>query len=353
MNAAGPLYLHSMFRAEGQWGEYKRRLANPKCPEANMTLNAADKEMVRVYSVVHGGGAGTGADDDATGCWGVHNSLKYPYMDGPWFEPKVGESVVMLGGLYANMHLFYLAEDEVYAEAWAEYVKQVMPGYANQRGWGSRECVRRSGANAWDFSVGALEDLQGYWARWVEVNCPGDAVQFAACRKLFNRQMWRHKSMVLNSLKFVEGGWIMARPNAANGDLGEIREPVAGLPQCGVPRRMWFGKIKGFYSHMPSELDPEVVSKIADVEWHPTVDVPHGPYDVDVQAPVVYAGKDKNHPPLFSCLSILPLQMAALQHPNRSRAGQLIMMRPSWHALSAVNCPVPWPKLMLYRKNGG
>lgn len=345
---AGPLYQHSMFRAEGQWGEYKRRLANAKYPEANMTLNAADKELVRLHSVVHGGGAVAG-DNDEAGCWGLHASLKNPFASVS-LEPVAGLPMQMLGALYGAMHLYYMAEDEVYAQAWAGYIRQVMPAYAIERRWRSLDYVRRPGDDAWDFSVGALEDLQGNWGRWVEANCPGDQAQFAASHKLFNRLMWRHKHMVFNGVKFSEGGWIMARPNAANGDLGEIREPAEGLPKCGVPRRMWFGRLKGFYTHTPNELDPATVSKIADVEWHPTVEVPNGPYHVDLQAPVVHASMDKHHPPLFNCLSILPLQMTALPYPgeNPRRPARLVMMRPSWHALSAVDCPVPWPKLIRY-----
>jgi hypothetical protein len=332
-----------MFRPEGRWGQYKRSLANARYPEANMVLTAADKEMVIMNCVL-----GASSAEEEGNAWGEHSSLKDPAV-AVQLMPLAGEEVVLKGSLFAAVHLFYLGEDPVYAEAWAEYVRDVMPAFANERGWNRQQCERRHGhgSEAWDFSPAALEIVHGYWHVWAERHRSGDRMQQAAAGKLLNRSMRVHKYMMFNGMRFSKGDWIMARPNAANHDLGELREPAPGLPAYGVPRRMWFGKLTVFYSHMPDVRVEGSVNQIVDVEWHPTVGIPHGPYDVDLQAPVVYAAMDKDHPPLFSCLSILPLQMTALPHPNRHR--QLVMLQSSWHALSAVDCPVPWPRLQRYR----
>ena len=199
-----------------------------------MVLTAADKEMVQVHNVLCRGGAGAPYDDDEANGWGVYNSLRSPYMD-VLLELVHGQGVQMLGNLYAAVHLFYVSEDDVYAEAWAEYVGHVMPAYAVERGWTRLDAEQRPRCEAWDFSPGALEDLQGYWRTWVSQHRHEDHAQLNASNRLFNRHMLQHQSMVLNGVQFKKGDWIMARPNAANGDLGVVKEPDAGLPTCGCP----------------------------------------------------------------------------------------------------------------------
>lgn len=333
-----------MFRPEGVWGQYKRKLANMRFLEANITLTAADHECVRQHAVLRGGEASVAADDEEM-AWGVHGNLRSRFLSVDLL-PVQWQGVDMLGDLFAAMHVYYLAEDEGYAEAWAEYIRQVMPAFAYSREWGGRDVEQRRGSDAWDFSPDALQELHGAWRGWIEEHCPDDRAQFFACRKLFNRQMWRHRVMIIDGITFQENDWIMARPNPANGDLGEVREPAPGLPKYGVPCRMWFGGLKAFYSHRPNELDPETVTKVAHVEWHPTLDVPDGPYDQEIDAPVVYDRFDRSHPPLFSCSSILPLQMTALHRPFKPHV--LVMLRSSWQPLAAVDCPVPWPRLQKY-----
>ena len=90
----------------------------------------------------------------------VHNALRNPFMD-VQLEPVNGRGVEKLGNMYAAMHIFYMGEDEEYADAWAAYVRQVMPAHAIARGWTRQDAEQRPPSQAWDFSVGALEDLQG------------------------------------------------------------------------------------------------------------------------------------------------------------------------------------------------
>jgi len=208
--------------------------------------------------------------------------------------------------------------------------------------------MERGDDGSYSFSIKALSVMHHRFAAWGALPASDLTPADRACTVPLPLNVDVMKAVVVQGVHFAVGDWVLARPNAANGDLSDVLDGDAELhlPRHGVPKILWFGKIRSLFVHrFPAGQGHD----IADVEWHKSLDVgAGGPYDVDLQSPIVYrraAYAVTEEQAYMECSAIVPLKMAVMAHPSRPDC--FAMIRRTWHPLAVLDLPVPWPALMM------
>jgi len=385
-----------MFRAESMWGQLARFLTNMRYIEATIFHAWKDKEVItflrqwgmwpdgggekEVVEFVHAcmrappaadgegqqGGEGDAAQQPSAAggeCQQGGEAQRQPpaQAQAPWGKEELLLSSELVTKLdfpiqpalrqlspheVAHLHNCYVREVPSYGCLFQAFVRERLSLLSDDElaEHGMSVGMDEEGARSIQFSDASLMWVRPRWEEWARAKEGLEGESGHA--EMWNPYVRSFCIVAVGPIKLSKGDWFLARPNEEDvvllrdGD-DEANAPAAGLllPKFGVPARLWFGKVKSIVQHIHLDGSRRGLS-IAEEEG--------GPFDVELQAPIVSSREFVNVDGLkevafFPAASVLPLSMTALPHPTR--AGCLVMLRPSWHCLVSIKCPVPWPEL--------
>lgn len=323
-----------MWRLESKWGEMVRGLHNMLHVEANILLRLLDKEIAGLYGKI---------EREVVEAWGAHEVLPSSWRRiAPHFSHNRHGSLQYTRFLSAqehvHLHNLYMGIDSVYSELWMRFVRERAAELVREKGFRVSDASFHA-EGGWKFSAHALQVLSYDFQEWGISSGLTSSQQLKTVRLVTEASSL--SSICINDVPFKVGDWVLARPN--DEDLNPIVGSQAGMPQFGVPERMWFGKVKRMFEHQRYK---QRKVRVFDVEWHESVPGPNGPYDVRFMSPVIRRGVVLKENPLIDALSVLPLKMIDVKHPNSAQFR--VMITKSWLPLSVVNMPVPFPPLKYY-----
>lgn len=346
---AGPLYHTAMWNPESIWGELGRDLHNTRHTESNMLLRAMDKEMMHLHEefALDSDGECVARAKRGAEPYGEHNKLRSIDIETEYeFVTKASEQRRRFNTReqHSYLHKFYIGGDERSTELWDMFIQQRADKIVAEKGWPDGDASRNE-MGGWEFSHKALFEVHEAFERWALAE-PGLSGEDKRLARQLPLDYYALSSITVNKQKYKEGDWILVRP-CEDEDLVKLPRAegvdYSGLPAYGVPRRMWFGQVKGLFHHT-RYTTPEL---IMNVEWHESVASPHGPFDVDLMSPVVNKIVTEKDNPFFAATSVLPWpKMIALKHPIKAQ--QLVLISKTWLPLAAANMPMSFPKLMRY-----
>lgn len=331
-----------MWRPEARWGELVRELKDRAHVAANMIGRVADKEVCGLLRW------NTAIDEDDEGTWGTHNLLRSSHVA---VNATLGGSNRSSGYMLINisehswLHKMYIGWDQSFSSLWERFVNEEAANVVLRQGWGESDASRtavqvEAGEQGWEFSAKALEGMHEAFYSWGRIT-HGLSIEQRLRTVPLAMEALSLKCIVLGTgneaVSIKVGDWVLARPD--DDCLSPIPDANESLPQFGVPKCMWFGRVLSMFKHKRQGLPAVEVVK---AEWHASV----GPYDTDFMAPVVRKGVVYPDDPYIPAQSLLPLKMVAMKHPRHAHL--LVLLRKTWLPLSAVHLPVPWPSLAFY-----
>lgn len=327
-------------------------LKNKLHPESNMIGRIMDKEVVGLWELSQRQGGHSCAELAVEANFGAHDLLRSP-------SPSI-RAVPAAAGSFGHLerlslrrrfqqdmlkHLFkmYLGIDDVMHDLWVKcFVPECASSIKADNQWPDGD-ASEDAHHGWTFSARALPVMLDKFEAWGQ----GKRVagQIHARQALhtvrFFAEVEPMKEVIINGVSYKQGSWLCARPNELD-DVTELHHVRAGLPRYGGPRQMWFGKVRSAFLHRRAVGAKEVF----EVEWHATVPLHQGgPYDVQLQCPIVRKPVADLDDPFFAASSVLPVPFTMT--PTDIGA-HFAMVSPSWHSLAAAMLPVPWPALIKY-----
>jgi len=351
--------VYAMFRAENLWGEFGRDLQNTRHPEANMLGRAADKELMGLHVLFHESKGESKAMKARSEVYGQHELLRCAAV-GIEGEPLRASMSVSNGAGemragdkgFEHLHKMYIGLDREFSTLWQEFVEEKAAELKARHRWSDAQASRSGAEGGWEFAREQLPTMHAEFAIW---GSREDATESErALSRIWPRDLQPLRIIRIQGEPFKVGDWVCARPN--EDDVFEVPDAdqpeKAGLPKKGVPVQMWFGEVKKMWRHSRSFGLQDV--DFFEVQWHRTVSRGEGgPYDVQLQSPIVYKRPDPEslNEPFCAAKSVLPIKSMACDHPAPSVAGQrwLVLIRETWQPMAAAGLPVPYPPLVKYQ----
>jgi len=235
-----------------------RSITNDAHPEANMLGAASDKEVVGLLESFPPASEGLAAGPEPIGgLWGEHQLLRAANVS-VVVQPMCGAGALRLldNGQcqhphpkdHAQLHKFYELGHGGFSALWARFVRDHAAQVGRELGWAASH-MERGDDGSISFSIKSLSIMHHRFARWGALPESGLTPAEQKCTVLLPLNVDVMKSVDVQGVSFSVGDWVLARPNAANGDLGVVLDVQGGgglrLPRHGVPNTLWFGKTSG------------------------------------------------------------------------------------------------------------
>lgn len=324
----GPPYANSMFPYENLWGDLGDTVWNQAYPESTVVEAASLKELWALQ-----------CNDFSTASsepWGVHDHLRQGNQN--WQAGRhVGSQLGMQQReVEARMHMAYQRLDPLYRQSWQHFMQAVTPTLdeATRRLYG---IPGQPGA-----SFSGVPNHQGVYElrlrwhvtqNWAAPNLSMELLHVAAFWRA--SEVYVVDSYVVNGFRVREGSWVVSCTSSP-GQSGGLLSPC--------PSVMWFGRVIQMWVHTEREgCEPE---PFLHVEWHETSSSNGCAYDAWIQAPLVQKSVQRIKPAVVSLREVHVLDACMVDHPRN--ADVWVCIARSWHVMSAVEKPCPWPLMMFY-----